>query len=486
MDRETFRKAGYQLVDWIAGYLTGEAEKYPVAARVRPGEIRAQLSPEPPAQGEPMEEILEDFERVILPGITHWNHPRFFGYFPANNSGPSVLGELLSAGLGVNAMVWQTSPAATELEEQMMDWLRQLIGLPEGFQGVIQDTASSATLVALLCARERLSDYQINQKGFPGARIPGALRVYATSQAHSSVDKAVRIAGYGAENLVRVRENSSWAMDPKDLEEQIIRDKENGHKPCCVVATVGTTSSTALDPPRAVGEIARRHNLWMHVDAALAGSAAILPEMRWILDGAELAHSLVFNPHKWLFTNFDCSAFFCQEPEALIRTFSITPEYLKTAQDQRVTNFRDWGIPLGRRFRALKLWFVLRSFGVEGLRQKLRFHLDLAQQFKYWVEESPDFELLAPVPLQTVCFRFNPAKGSLPPLSTAELERLNLSLLQAVNRSGHLFISHTRLGETLCLRLSIGQTQTELGHLEDAWKLLQECALGCMGGVSAS
>ena len=478
MDGEMFRKSGYRLVDWIAGYLEG-AEKYPVAARVRPGEIRAQLPEGPPAQGEPMDRILDDFERLIVPGLTHWNHPRFFAYFPANHSGPSILGELLSAGLGVNAMVWQTSPAATELEEQMMDWLRRLIGLGEGWKGAIQDTASSATLCALLCARERLSDHQINQKGFGGLPNSRPLRVYASTQAHSSVEKAARIGGFGTENLVKIREDLSWAMDPADLEQRIISDKENGFKPCCVVATVGTTSSTAMDPLRPIGEIARRHNLWMHVDAALAGSAAILPEMRWILDGSELAHSLVFNPHKWLFTNFDCSAFFCQEPETLIRTFSINPEYLKTDADQRVTNFRDWGIPLGRRFRALKLWFVLRSFGVEGLQQKIRLHLDLAQRFKYWVEESQEFELLAPVPLQTVCFRFNPAKDMLPSLSTAELERLNLALLQAVNRSGKIFLSHTRLADLLCLRLSIGQTATELRHVEEAWQTLRECALGC-------
>jgi len=416
-----------------------------------------------------MEAILGDFQEIILPGITHWNHPRFFAYFPANNSGPSILAELLSAGLGVNAMLWQTSPAATELEELVMDWLRQMLSLPASFRGVIQDTASTATLCALLCERERLTDYGVNARGFSEWSGQGPLRVYTSREAHSSVEKGVKIAGFGAANLVLVSVDDNYAMDPQDLERRIEEDGEKGFRPCCIVATVGTTSSTALDPLRPIGEVAQRYGVWLHVDAALAGSAAILPEKRWILDGIELADSFVFNPHKWLFTNFDCSAFFCRHPETLTATFSILPEYLKTDLDRQVTNFRDWGIQLGRRFRALKLWFVLRYYGVEGLQEMLREHLALAQEFKEWVEESRDFELLAPVPLNTVCFRFNPGRD----LSSEELERLNKALLDEVNRSGKIYMTHTRLGDDFCLRLSIGQTQTRREHVVEAWEVIR-------------
>ena len=494
MDAETFRRHGHQVVDRVADYMKN-VEQYPVLPPVAPGEIRRQLPEEPPGQGEPMEAILRDFETIIMPGVTHWNHPRFFAYFPANHSGPAILGELLSAGLGINGMVWQSCPAATELEEVVMDWLRQMIALPDSFRGVIQDTASTATLCALLCARERMTDYRINRRGAGGWSDGGALRIYTSSEAHSSVEKGAMIAGFGSENVVPVKVDESRSIDPADLERRIVDDRENGLSPCAVIATVGTTSSTAVDAIRPLGEIAARHGLWLHVDAALAGSAAILPEMRWLIDGVELSHSFVFNPHKWLFTNFDCSAFFCREPETLVRTLSVMPEYLKTGLDSQVTNFRDWGIPLGRRFRALKLWFVLRWFGVEGLRGRLREHLRLASEFKGWVEESPDFELLAPVPLQTICFRYHPAAGSGgrsggrgspaagsggrsgqsgSPVPETELEELNKSLMEAVNRSGRIFITHTRLEDRFCLRLSVGQIQTEKRHVEEAWQALRE------------
>ena len=472
MDAETFRRFGHEVVDWVATYLQ-EVEHYPVLSRVSPGEVREQLPSSPPPVGETMEAVLGDFQDIILPGITHWNHPRFFAYFPANNSGPSILAELLSAGLNVNAMLWQTSPAATELEELVMDWLRQLLNLPSSFRGVIQDTASTATLCALLCARERLSGFQINAHGFSAWSEQGPLRVYASREAHSSVEKGLKIAGFGAGNLVLVSVDENYGMDPQDLEKRIQEDREHGFNPCCVTATVGTTSSTALDPLTPIGEIAQRHGLWFHVDAALAGSAAILPEKRWTLDGIELADSLVFNPHKWLFTNFDCSAFFCRYPEVLTATFSMLPEYLKTDMDRQVTNFRDWGIQLGRRFRALKLWFVLRYYGVEGLQEMLREHLALAQEFKEWIEESRDFELLAPVPLNTICFRFHPGKRSGKGLPSEELERLNKALLDEVNRSGRIYITHTRLGDDFCLRLSIGQTQTRREHVVQAWEAIQ-------------
>ncbi len=460
LDPEGFRRYGHQVIDWVADYLR-DVSRYPVLPPVEPGEIRRRLPLAPPEHAEPMEAILRDFQEIILPGVTHWNHPRFFAYFPANNSGPSILGEVLSAALAVNGMVWQSCPAATELEEVVMDWLRQLLDLPETFRGVIQDTASTATLCALLCARERATGFGTNRGGCFTAGVP--LRVYASGEAHSSVEKDARIAGYGSENLVQVGVDDVLAMDPSDLERRIRADIARGLRPACVVATVGTTSSTALDPLGPIAEIAARHRMWMHVDAALAGSAAMLPEYRHILAGVERVDSFCFNPHKWLFTNFDCSAFFCRDPQTLVSTFAIHPEYLKTAVDQQVINYRDWGIALGRRFRALKLWFVLRQFGAEGLRARLREHLALAQEFKAWVESQPELELLAPVPLNTICFRHNP--GS---LDEAGLERHNARLLERINAGGRIFMTHTKLRGQYCLRVSIGQTETRREHVREA------------------
>jgi aromatic-L-amino-acid decarboxylase len=472
MDADSFREHGYELIDWVADYLEN-AGRYRVLSPVAPGEIRAQLPASPPLKGEPMDVILQDFREKILPGVTHWNHPRFFAYFPANNSGPSILGELLSAALGVNGMLWQTCPAATELEEVVMDWLRQLLELPESFRGVIQDTASTASLCALLCARERLTGYAVNREGFVAGSAGGTLRVYASSEAHSSIEKGAKIAGFGAENVVRVAVDGVFAMDPVDLDRCIQADRQLGLRPCCVVATVGTTSSTASDPLRPVGEVARRHGLWLHVDAALAGSAAILPEKRSLLDGIELADSFVFNPHKWLFTNFDCSAYFTRDADTLLRTLAILPEYLKTDRDREVSNFRDWGIPLGRRFRALKLWFVLRHYGVEELRARLREHIALAQEFGRWVAESSNFELLAPIPLNTVCFRFHPGRGADTAPSGGELDHLNKELLDEVNASGRMYITHTKLHGRYTLRLCVGQTQTRREHVVEGWDCLR-------------
>jgi len=472
MDAETFRRYGHDVIDWAADYLR-DVEQYPVLSSLSPGEVRQKLPSKPPRRGETMEAILDDYQRIVLPGITHWNHPRFFAYFPANHSGPSILADLLSATLGVNAMVWQASPAATELEEQVMEWLRHMLKLPPAFQGVIQDTASTATLCALLCAREKSSAFRINTEGFCAWPSDVPLRVYGSSEAHSSIEKGLKIAGFGAENLVLVSVDSEYAMDPEDLERRIKEDQDRGFCPCCIVATAGTTSSTALDPLKPIGEIAQRYGVWFHVDAALAGSAAILPEKRWIIDGVEGADSFVFNPHKWLFTNFDCSAFFCRHPETLTATFSILPEYLKTDLDRQVTNYRDWGIQLGRRFRALKLWFVLRYYGVEGLQQMIREHLLLAQAFKRWVEESADFEILAPVPLNTICFRLNPSGSSKNGLSPEELDELNKNFLDEINRSGQIYVTHTRLDGRFCIRLSIGQTQTRRDHVEKAWEIIQ-------------
>ena len=370
-------------------------------------------------------------------------------------------------------MVWQTSPAATELEEVVMDWLRRMLGLPEEFRGVIQNTASVSTVCALLAARERLSGFEINEKGFPVWPAGEAMRIYTSTETHSSIKKGAKIAGFGGENVVGVPVDGKYAMDPEALEMAVEDDLAAGLKLCCICATVGTTSSTALDPLKRIGEIARRNGIWLHVDAAIAGSAAILPEKRSILDGVEMADSFVFNPHKWLFTNFDCSAFFVKDPETLIKVFSIDPEYLKTGLDSEVTNYRDWGIQLGRRFRALKLWFVIRYYGVDGIRDRLRAHLELAQEFRSWIEEDPDFELLAPVHVNTVCFRFRP-EGSRS--GEKRLEALNRAIMDGINASGKIYITHTRLGGRFCLRLSIGQTNTRRDHVTGAWGIIREHA----------
>jgi len=460
MNKEEFRKFGYTLIDWVADYTT-EVVKYPVMSQVKPGQIKEKLPLEAPGQGEPMERIFDDFKEIILPGITHWQHPFWFAYFPANNSPPSILAELLTAGLGTLCMVWQTSPAAAELEEVVLEWLRKMLGLPEGMAGVIQDTASTANLCALLTAREKATYFEANQKGL---RKP--LVVYASEEAHSSVEKGAKIAGYGKENLHLIPTDDAFAMIPEKLEEAVITDKKRGLQPACVVATLGTTSSTAIDPLAAIGKICRRHDLWLHVDAAFAGTAAILPEKRWMLEGAEYVDSFVFNPHKWMFTNFDCSAYFAKEPGTLIRTFEVHPEYLKTGLDAQVKNFRDWGIQLGRRFRALKLWFVIRYYGVERLQAMVREHIRLAQLFKEWVEEHEDFELMAPVSLSLVCFRLNDGRDE------EALYSLNKHLLDRLNQSGKVYLTHTTLKGKYVLRLAIGQRLTEERHVKEAWELI--------------
>ncbi|UCF71979.1 MAG: aspartate aminotransferase family protein [Deltaproteobacteria bacterium] len=470
MDIKTFRRYGHAIVDWIADYMD-QIEEYPVLAQVKPGEIADRLPKTPPVESEEMEAIFNDFKRILLPGMTHWQHPSFFAYFPANTSEPSVLAEFLTAGLGAQCMVWQTSPAATELEEVVMDWLRQMLGLPEGFRGVIQDTASTSTLCALVCARERATGFGINKHGFPNGSAQ-KLIVYTSEEAHSSVEKGVRIAGFGKDHLRLIPTGANFAMIPEELGKAIDADKKDGRLPCCVVATVGTTSSTSIDPLRPIGEICDRHRVWLHVDAAMAGTAAMLPEMRHILDGVEFADSFVFNPHKWMFTNFDCSAYFCKDPKALTSTFEILPEYLRTEVDPRVKNFRDWGIPLGRRFRALKLWFVIRYFGIRGLQQKVRSHIELAKEFESWIRKDPRFEMMAPVTMNLVCFRYHPPEGN---FTEEELERINKGLMDELNRSGKMFITHTELKGRFTLRLCVGQTNTTLGHVQRAWEQLQAC-----------
>ena len=423
----------------------------------------------PPDIGEPFPAIFKDFQEIVIPGMTHWQHPSFFAYFPGNTSPPSVLAEMLTATLGAQCMSWITSPAATELEERMMQWLAAMINLPGGFTGVIQDTASTSTLCALLTARETHSEFGINRGGYdPGVRFT----CYCSTEAHSSIEKAVKISGIGSDNLRKIPVDARYAMIPEALEEAIRRDLGAGCTPLFATAALGTTGSTAIDPLRHIGEVCRRSGVWMHVDAAFAGTALILPELQWMADGAELADSFVFNPHKWMFTNFDCSAYFVRDPAALIRTFEILPEYLKTPEGDRVNNYRDWGIQLGRRFRALKLWFVIRSYGLEGLKAKIRTHIRMAQELAGRIAESGTFEVLAPVPLNTICFRFRP-----PHLHDTEaLNRLNAELIARLNAGGRIFLTHTKLDGRFALRLVIGQTEVEQRHVDDAWNLITTTA----------
>jgi aromatic-L-amino-acid decarboxylase len=470
MDKTSFKKFGYRFVDWVADYFE-KVESYPVRPPLKPGDIKAQLPQEVPSQPESMEEIFKDFKGIILPGMTHWQHPSWFAYFSANNSPPSILAELLTAGMGAQCMIWETSPAAAELEEIVLEWTRKMIGLPERWSGVIQDTASTATLVSLLTAREVATDFNANTEGI---KIP--LTVYMSEEAHSSVEKGVKIAGYGKESIRRIATDAEFAMIPDDLEKAVEKDLKNGLKPCCVVATVGTTSSSAIDPLLGIGEICQEYGLWLHVDAAYAGTAAILPEKQWMLAGISNADTFVFNPHKWMLTNFDCSAYYVKDQGALIRTFEIHPEYLKTGVDAEVKNYRDWGIQLGRRFRALKLWFVLRSFGLEGLQKIIREHIRLAQLFKGWVEEEKDFELMAPVPLSLVCFRLNDGRNE------EELDSLNRALIAKINETGEMLLTQTTLKGKFVLRMAIGSRLTQENHVRQAWELILKTASDLISG----
>jgi aromatic-L-amino-acid decarboxylase len=464
MSPEDFRRYGKAVIDWIADYQEN-IESYPVLSQVSPGEIRSALPARPPEHGEEFESILKDFQEILLPGITHWQSPNFFAFFPANTSGPSILGDLLSSGLGVQGMCWLTSPACTELETHVLDWLAEMLDLPDKFKssstggGVIQDTASSAALCALLAGRERATGFASNEYG-----CDGRLVAYASSQTHSSIEKAVKIAGIGKENLRLIDVDEEFAMRPESLIKQIQTDRKAGLTPCFVAATVGTTSSNALDPIREIGRICQEEGIWLHVDAAMAGTAALCPEFRYIQEGLDLADSYCFNPHKWMFTNFDCDCFYVAERAALIRTLSILPEYLRNQATDAgaVIDYRDWHIQLGRRFRSLKLWFVIRHYGVEGLRHQIRKHVALAHDFARWVEASDEFELAAPAPLNLVCFRH---LGG---------DSFNQELLDRLNQSGKLYLTHTRLNDQMTLRMCIGQTTTEHDHVESAWSLIQK------------
>lgn len=469
MKPDEFRKHAHELVEWMAGYME-HVEDYPVKSRVSPGEIFNRIPEAAPLKPESFDSMMKDFREIIMPGISHWQNPNFFAYFPANNSPASVLAEMIIATLGSQAMIWETSPAAAELEEKMMVWLRKMTGLPEYFEGVIQDSASTATLAAILTARESKSEFRINNEGAAGY---GNLRVYCSTQTHSSVEKAVKIAGLGKKNLVKVPVSSNYSLDPEKLSEAIKNDISNGFIPCCVVATLGTTGTTAVDPLRKIGEICKEHDAWLHVDAAMAGTALILPEFRWMTDGIEHVDSFLFNPHKWMFTNFDCTAYFVKDAAKLIKTFEILPEYLKTRTRGKVNDYRDWGVPLGRRFRALKLWSVIRNYGVEGLQEKVRYHIDIASRLEKMIAVEPDFEIMAPVVISVVCFRFRP-EG----LSDEELNTLNEKLNHQLNDSGKIYLTHTVLDGKYTLRMVTAQTNVTMAHVEKAWELIRTIARG--------
>ena len=469
MDPDDFRRHAARLADWIADYLSG-SERYPVLPRVAPGDIRRSLPAAAPDEGEPFDTILDDFERLIVPGLTHWNHPGFFAYFSITASAPGVLAEFLSAALNQQAMLWRTSPAATELEQVSLGWLRQLLGLPDTFEGVIYDTASISTLHALAAARE-LKVPGVRDAGLAGRADVPPLAVYCSEHTHSSIDKAVILLGLGHQALRKIPADESFRMRAGVLRDRIRADRAEGRLPIAVVATVGTTSTTSVDPVPEIASICEDEGLWLHVDAAYAGPAAMVPGYEWVLDGAGRADSLVMNPHKWLFTPFDLSAFYTRRMDVLRAAFSLVPEYLRTTEAGEVKNLMDTGIQLGRRFRALKLWMILRHFGAKGLRARLAEHMRLARLFAGWVDADPDFERVAPVPFSVVCFR---AKPSGRVSSEDELERLNAAILEQVNASGEIFISHTKLDGRYVLRLAVGHIRTTEAHVRRAWELIRE------------
>lgn len=465
IDSETFRKWGHRIIDWIADYLD-HPEKYPVLAQVEPGAIRSQLSGLPPDDPEPMSTIIADVEKVIVPGLTHWNHPAFMAYFGITGSAPGILGELLCAAFNVNAMLWKTSPAATELEEVVLDWLRQMIGLPAGFSGIIYDTASVSTMHAIAAAREAVPGLNSRELGLSGRPDAARLRLYTSEQAHSSVEKGAITLGIGQAGVRKIPVDSEFRMDCAALEQAIQEDLKTGWTPFCVVATVGTTSTTSIDPVPQIADICRKHNIWLHVDAAYGGAAAIVPEMRWVLEGCDRADSLVVNPHKWIFTPMDLSAFYSRRMNVLKQAFSLVPEYLKTGQDASVRNLMDYGVQLGRRFRALKLWMIIRTYGRRGIAARIREHMRLAQLVSGWIDADPAFERLAPVRFSTVCFRALPADGG-------NADKLNKALLNAVNASGEVFLSHTRLHGKFTIRMAIGNIRTDESIVRHAWELLK-------------
>ena len=470
MDPQAFRQYGHQVVDWMADYLAGVGD-YPVLAQTAPGDIRRSLPAQPPIQPESMEAILTDFDQLLLPGITHWNSPGFMAYFGITASGPGILGEMLSGALNVNAMLWRTSPAATELEQVTLDWLRQMLGLPQPLFGVINDTASSGVLYALAAAREAIPNLHIRQDGMSGRAEVPRLRYYASQEAHSSVEKAGIVLGVGQAGLRKIGVDSDFRMDVAELERAIEEDRANGWLPFAVVATVGTTSTTSIDPVPQIADICERHGLWLHVDGAYGGSAAVDPTMQWVLEGCERADSLIVNPHKWLFTPIDCSVFYTRKPEVVKAAFSLVPEYLRNTEGKgdEVPNLMDYGTSLGRRFRSLKLWMIMRYFGQEGLAARIHEHNRLGKLVAQWVDTAPDFERMAPTPFGTVCFRAHPQGMD----EEAQLEALNESIMSGINAAGHFFLSHTKLHGKFTIRIAIGNLRTTEAHVRALWEEIQ-------------
>ncbi|BDQ02721.1 aminotransferase class I/II-fold pyridoxal phosphate-dependent enzyme [Ignavibacterium sp.] len=467
MPIEEFRESGKNLIDWIADYIK-EIEKYPPLSQVKPGEILSRIPEQPPQTGEDIEKIISSIDRILIDGITHWNHPGFMAYFNSTSSMPGVLAEMLSAAFNANGMLWKTSPAFTELEKAMMNWFRQMVGLPENYWGIIYDTASTSSMHAIASAREQLN-LNIREKGMSGRTDLPKLRLYCSEQAHSSIEKGAVTLGIGLEGVRKISVNEKYEMNAQELEAAIKSDISKGIKPFCVVATVGTTSTTSIDPVREISEVCKKYNLWLHIDAAYAGVTAMIPDMKWITDAWDEADSIVINPHKWMFTPMDLSIYFTRKPEILKRAFSLVPEYLKTKVDDEVENLMDYGIQLGRRFRSLKLWFIIRYFGVDGLAERIKHHIEMAQEFANWVDEEKFFERMAPVPFSTVCFRYNPGNKS-----EEELNRLNEKLLEDINASGKIFLSHTKLNGKFTLRLTIGSIRHERRHVVEAWELIKK------------
>jgi aromatic-L-amino-acid decarboxylase len=467
---DEFRRQARRVIQWIGDYLE-HPERFPVVPRVVPGEIAGSIPTEPPVEAESLDVVLDDFERLIVPGVTHWNHPGFFAYFAISASAPGILAEMLISALNVNAMLWKTSPAATELELRTLDWLRQLLGLGSDWFGLINDTASISTLLALAAAREAKPELAIRERGMAGRADLPRLRVYTSAHAHSSVDKAAITLGFGHENVVHIDTDDSFRLRVDALEDAVRADRALGYLPLAPVATVGTTSTTSIDPVPAIAAVCAREGMWLHVDGSYGGVAAVVPEMRHVLAGVELADSLVVNPHKWLFTPIDLSAMFTRRPDVLKRAFSLVPEYLVTREQSDVVNLMDYGVQLGRRFRALKLWMVVRAFGADGLAARLRQQMAMARDFAAWVDEDPEWERVAPVPFSLVCFRYAPAGTT-----EAERESLNSAILDRVNRTGKAYLSHTKLDGRYVLRLAIGNMRTEPRHVRDAWRLLREAA----------
>jgi aromatic-L-amino-acid/L-tryptophan decarboxylase len=472
MNATEFRRFGHELIDWISDYFE-RIEEFPVLSQIEPGDLKAQLPTAAPAQGESMAAIIADVDRLIVPALTHWSHPSFFAYFATSTSAPGIFGELLSAAFDNKAMLWRTSPAATELEEVTLDWLRQMMGLDAGYEGIIYDTASVSSMHAIAAAREGV-EQRIREEGMSGRPDLPLLRVYVSEHAHSSIEKAVITLGLGQRGLRKIPTDAAFRMDVAALKQAIAEDKAKGVVPFCVVATVGTTSTSSIDPVKEIVPIGEEHAMWLHVDAAYAGSAAVVPELRCLLDGCERADSVAVNPHKWLFTPFDLAVLYCRHMELLRRAFALVPEYLKTPEQEKVRSGSDYGIQLGRRFRALKLWMIIRYFGHEGLAARIREHCRLAQLFASWVEQADEWELLAPVPLGLICFRACPRVDSEEPLRNKRLDVLNDAIMHGVNATGKALLSHTRLNDKLTLRLSIGNIRTTEKHVRQVWGLLNE------------